>query len=86
LLLGISDVSGGVIAWENRSGRHGQRALDALSSMISSLARRPTIAANVIPGCIAQTWPTAQTRTQLAEEFVDTLKAYYRDPWTRFSE
>ena len=24
-------------------------------------------------------WPTAQTRTQLAEEFVDTLKAYYRD-------
>jgi DNA-binding transcriptional LysR family regulator len=24
-------------------------------------------------------WPTAQTRTQLAVEFVDTLKAYYRD-------
>lgn len=24
-------------------------------------------------------WPTAQARTRLAEEFVDTLKAYYRD-------
>jgi DNA-binding transcriptional LysR family regulator len=38
-----------------RVGRHGKRALDTLSSMIPSLARRPTIAANVIPGCIART-------------------------------
>jgi len=24
-------------------------------------------------------WPTAQTRTRLAEEFVDTLKTFYRE-------